>query len=425
MRFVHRVSPVLPRMPSPDSVGQLQAPSKPRRAPIVVLFATVFADLLGFGIVIPFLPMYAARLGVGALKIGLVLSIYSLMQFLAAPILGRISDHIGRRPVIMLGLLGSSVSYIIYGFANSFLWLLISRGVHGVCAGTVSTAQAYVADTTTDSDRAHGMGLIGAAFGLGFVFGPALGGLLGHSSLRVPVFFAAIITFANFIFATISLPESHRRVGKEPFRWDRLLQPLILLPRQLTRHRLARLHLIAFFATLAMAIFETTFALIAPLVYGYSASGVGGLLAFAGVLQAITQGYLLGKLVKRFGEKRLIRVGMILFALGMAPMASFHSSAILLVLLAVLALGYGFGNPAVASLISKVAGHHLQGEALGVNQSALAMARIVGPVIAGLLYDTTGPVAAYVGGALFPIIAMLLAGGIEQTATGEMPRSPG
>jgi multidrug resistance protein len=382
-------------------------------------------DLLGFGIVIPFLPMYAARMGVGAFKIGLVLSIYSLMQLLAAPILGRISDHVGRRPVIMLGLLGSSASYVIYGFADSFAWLMISRGVHGVCAATISTAQAYVADTTTESERAHGMGLIGAAFGLGFVLGPALGGLLGRSSLRVPVFFAAAITFANFIFATLALPESHCHIGVEAFRWRRLVQPLLLLPRQLIRRRLARLHLIAFLATLAMAIFETTFALIAPLVYGYHASGVGGLLAFAGVVQAITQGYLLGKIVERIGEKRIIRIGMILFALGMAPMASFHSSAMLLVLLTVLALGYGFGNPSVASLISKLAGHHLQGEVLGVNQSALALARVVGPIVAGVLYDTTGPVAAYAVGALFPVIAMFLAGGIQQAATGEVPRSPG
>jgi MFS family permease len=412
-------------MSSAESLEQLRVPSKPGRAPLAVLFATVFVDLLGFGIVIPFLPMYAARLGVGAFKIGLVLSIYSLMQFLAAPILGRLSDHVGRRPVIMLGLLGSSVSYVIYGFADSFSWLLISRGVHGACAATISTAQAYVADTTSDAERAHGMGLIGAAFGLGFVLGPALGGLLGHSSLRTPAFFAAGITFANFVFAATSLPESHHRVGEEPFCMNRLLQPLLLLPRQLTRHRLARLHLIAFFATLAMAIFETTFALIAPLVYGYHASGVGALLAFAGVVQAITQGYLLGRMVKRIGEKQLIRIGMVLFALGMAPMASFHSSAILLALLAVLALGYGFGNPAIASLISKLAGHHLQGEALGVNQSALALARIVGPIVAGFLYDTTGPVAAYAGGALFPLIAMLLAGGLPQAATGEVPRLSG
>src|ERR1700682_828317 len=180
-------------------------PTEQRRAALTVLFLTVFIDLLGFGIVIPFLPLYVEQMHVGALVIGLVLSIYSLMQLLCAPVLGRISDHVGRRPIIMLGLLGSAGGYLIYGFAASFAWLLFSRALHGACAATVSTAQAYVADTTDESGRAHGMGMIGAAFGLGFVLGPAIGGLLVHSSLRTPAFFAAALTFANLIFAAMRL----------------------------------------------------------------------------------------------------------------------------------------------------------------------------------------------------------------------------
>src|SRR5258708_5897577 len=146
----------------------------------LILFATVFFDLLGFGIVIPFLPMYAERLGIGAGAIGLLLSAYSITQFIFAPLLGRLSDRIGRRPIIMLGLLGSSLSYLIYGFTDSFAGLLISRAVHGACAATISTAQAYIADTTEESKRAQAMGMIGAAFGLGFVLGPAVGGLPDH-----------------------------------------------------------------------------------------------------------------------------------------------------------------------------------------------------------------------------------------------------
>src|SRR6266446_3656489 len=151
-------------MPNVESLAEAPQSQGRSGAPLTVLFVTVFVDLLGFGIVIPFLPMYAERLQVGAAGIGLILAIYSLMQFLAAPILGRLSDHVGRRPVILLGLLGSSLGYLIYGFASSGLWLLLSRAAHGACAGTVSTAQAYVADTTTDAQRAHGMGMIGAAF---------------------------------------------------------------------------------------------------------------------------------------------------------------------------------------------------------------------------------------------------------------------
>src|SRR5579863_10762515 len=232
-------------MSVPEFLESARSASVRPRAPTAVLFATVFVDLLGFGIVIPFLPMYAARRGIGAFKIGMILSIYSLMQFLAAPILGRISDRVGRRPIIMLGLLGSSVSYLIYGFANSFVWLLLSRGVHGACAATVSTAQAYVADTTTETERTHGMGMIGAAFGLGFVLGPAIGGLLGHSSLRTPAFFAAALTFANLIFAALKLPESHQPDSRVRLSWKRATEPILTLPQRLVRHRLTRLFSIA------------------------------------------------------------------------------------------------------------------------------------------------------------------------------------
>lgn len=378
------------------------------RRSLTILFATVFVDLLGFGIVIPFLPMYVERLGVGAFAIGLILSSYSLMQFLVAPVLGRISDRVGRRPIIMLGLLGSSLSYFIYGFAYSLPILLISRAIHGACAATVSTAQAYVADTTTERERAHGMGMIGAAFGLGFVLGPALGGLLGRSGLRVPVFFAGALTFANLIFAAFALPESHRPTGAVRLQWNLLAEPL-RLPRQLFRHQLARMFLIGFLATFAMVLFEATFALMAPRVYGFTAAGIGGMLAYAGLLQAITQGYLLRKIVGKVGESRLIRIGLLLFALGMAPLATCGSHLLLFGLLAALAIGYGLANPSLLSLISRLGGSEPQGELLGLNQSALAMARIIGPLIAGLLYDVGGPSVVYMSGGAVAVAGLFLA----------------
>ncbi|HKV56280.1 MAG TPA: MFS transporter [Candidatus Binataceae bacterium] len=411
-------------MPSAEPLERARAAQGRGRTPLVVLFLTVFIDLLGFGIVIPFLPMYAARLQIGAFGIGLVLAIYSLMQFLCAPLLGRLSDHIGRRPVIMLGLLGSSLSYVIYGFAGSFGLLMLSRAVHGACAGTVSTAQAYVADTTSESGRAHGMGMIGAAFGLGFVLGPALGGLLGHSHLRVPVFFAAGLTFANLIFAAIALPESHPADPGVELTWSCVIDPVLSLPRQLTSHRLSRWFTIAFLGTFAMAAFETTFALMVPRVYGYGAGGIGGLFAFAGLVQVFTQGYLLRKVVGRAGEPRLIRIGMVAFALGMAPMASVASHALLLILLALLSAGYGLANPSVASLISKYTARDLQGEVLGVNQSALSLARIVGPILAGIGYEMLSPAAAYVGGGVAALIAFALTGGAEAAPDARKERSP-
>jgi MFS transporter, DHA1 family, tetracycline resistance protein len=399
------------------SVEPLTAPppTQQRRAALLVLFLTVFIDLLGFGIVIPFLPMYAQRMHVGALGIGLVLSIYSLMQFLCAPVLGRISDHVGRRPIIMLGLLGSAAGYLIYGFAGSFGWLLFSRAIHGACAATVSTAQAYVADTTDESNRAHGMGMIGAAFGLGFVLGPAIGGILGHASLRTPVFFAATLTFANLIFAAMRLPESHQPDPNSHLDFARLAQPIVTLPRQLLGHHLTGLFTIAFLATFAMAALEATFAIMVPVVYGYGPSGVGGLLAYAGLLQALVQGYLLGKIVKRTGELALIRAGMIMLAIGLIPMASVSTHAILFVALALVAIGYGFASPSIASLISKRTERRLQGEVLGINQSAQSLARIFGPIAAGFAYQTIGPTAAYVGGGLVALCALAMTRDAEGT----------
>jgi MFS family permease len=259
------------------------------------------------------------------------------------------------------------------------------------------------------------MGMIGAAFGLGFVIGPALGGLLGRASLRTPVFFAAALTFANLLFASLALPESHYPEGKLRLRWGSLLEPIRLLPRQLMQHHLSQLFSIAFLGTFAIAVFETTFALMVPRVYGYAAFGIGGLFAFAGLLQALAQGYLLGKVIQRIGELRLIQIGMISFALGIAPMASVSSHALLLVMLALLSVGYGFASPSIASLISKRTERHLQGEVLGINQSALSLARICGPIAGGCVYQLLGPAAAYVGAGLVAILALALTRGLEQS----------
>jgi DHA1 family tetracycline resistance protein-like MFS transporter len=406
-------------MPTPEEAQSAAlAAATPGRASRLILYGAVFFDLLGFGIVIPFLPMYAKRLGVGAGAIGLILASYSIMQFICAPLLGQLSDRIGRRPVILLGLIGSSVSYVLYAFAGSFVGLLISRAVHGACAGTISTAQAYVADTTEESKRAHAMGMIGACFGLGFVLGPALGGALGGTTgLRTPVLLAAALTFANFIFAALRLPESHHPAqiapggaGARPrFHW----RPVLL--HDLHRHRkTAPLLVTAFMLTLAIAALEATFALTVPAVYGYAAAGVGGLLAFAGLMQALAQGYLVRKLVPRTGELPLLIVGAAMFALGLAPLGSWSSHAALYGMLVLIAMGYGFGSTAVATLISRRTTHELQGEALGLNQSVLSLARIVGPLAAGVIYADMGPAAPYIGAACVATLAMLLAAGLNR-----------
>lgn len=408
-------------MSAPEQAYPAAAAATPGRASRLILFAAVFFDLLGFGIVIPFLPMYARRLGVGAGAIGLILAAYSIMQFICAPLLGQLSDRIGRRPVILLGLLGSSVSYVVYAFAGSFIGLLISRAVHGACAATISTAQAYVADTTEESRRAHALGMIGAAFGLGFVLGPALGGALGGTtSLRTPVLLAAALTFANFVFAAIKLPESRpvqaaqRGTGaRTSVRW----RPVLL--HGLGRHReTAPLFAVAFMLTLAIAALEATFALTVPAVYGYAAAGVGGLLAFAGVMQALAQGYLVGKLVPRTGESRLLVAGAAMFALGLAPLGSWSSHAALFAMLTLIAMGYGFGSTSVAALISRRTARELQGEALGLNQSVLSLARIAGPLAGGVIFAAMGPAAPYLAAACAATLATVLAAGINSRQAG-------
>lgn len=389
--------------PAPGAGGASQA----------VLFLTVLVDLLGFGIVIPFLPLFAHQMGVGAAGVGLVLAVYSLTQLLFAPVLGKLSDRVGRRPIIMLGLFGSAAGYLIYGFAATFFELLASRVVHGACAATVATAQAYVADTTSESERAGGMGMIGAAFGLGFVLGPAIGGLLGHRGLRLPVFFASGLSVLNLILAAIFLPEPQRPAPRTRFELRRIFEPLASLPRTLANRTFSSLFGLAFLFTFAFAALEATFALMVARVYGYGALGVGGLLAFAGLLQAAAQGYLLGKIVRRTGEARLIRAGALAMACGLAPLAIISSHALLFVLLGLVAIGYGFSSPSVASLLSRGAGSHAQGEVLGANQSALSMARILGPIFGGLAYQFISPATPYVGGAALMVAALLLTRGLE------------
>ncbi len=404
-------------MTSLEASKQEPRSRQPGASARLILFITVFVDLLGFGIVIPLLPMFASKLGISFAGIGAIMAVYSLAQFIFAPILGRISDRIGRRPVIMLGLLGSSIGYLIYGFAGSFIGLFLSRAVHGACAATISTAQAYIADTTDESSRARGMGMIGAAFGLGFVIGPAIGGVLGRSDLRLPGFFAAALTFANLIFAAMRLPESHEPEPGARIDASVIVAPIRDLPNQLFTHHLSRLFSVAFLTTFALAAFETTFAIMIPRVYGYGATGIGTLLAFAGLIQALTQGYLLGKIVKRIGELRVLTIGIILFAIGLAPMANLPTPSTLLFALALLSIGYGFASPAIASLISKRTERALEGEALGINQSASSMARILGPLAGGLAYAALGASAPYVGGAIVAFMAFILARGLEESAS--------
>jgi multidrug resistance protein len=377
-----------------------------KRSPLVILFVTVFIDLIGFGIVLPLLPFYAQHFGANALLVGLLSTSFSLMQLLFAPVWGRLSDLVGRRPVILVGLFGSSISYLTFALAPSLTILFLSRILAGIAGANISTAQAYIADSTQPENRAKGMGLIGAAYGLGFTVGPAIGGILSQYGYAVPAFLASALALANFGAAWWLLPES-RNPSEVTYRiqrglnWQRLRTGL--------QHPELGVFLILFFiATFAFANLEATFALMTARKFGFDARANGYLFAYIGVLITVVQGGLTGRLAKRFGERRLISVGLfcMIFGLGLLPYSLGLKS--LLLVLVLLVGGQGSTNPSISSLISQSASTEDQGGILGVAQSLASLARILGPIWGGFTFDALGFQYPYLTGSLFMAVAFSL-----------------
>src|SRR2546426_4425616 len=286
-----------------------------KRSPLLVIFVTVFIDLIGFGIVIPVLPYYAegSRFGATPREVGLLFASYSVMQLIFSPVLGRLSDKHGRRPILLISLLGTCLGFVILGFATTLWMLFLGRIIDGISGGNISTAQAYIADVTTKEDRAKGMGLVGAAFGLGFVFGPAIGGILSHWGIGVPFFFAAGLAFANAVLLYFTLPETvtpdhPARVSAAGGRdWHEVM-------KSLKQPKLGFVLTIYFLFIVAFSIMTTTFSLFTMFRFGYDASHTGYLFAYVGIIGAMIQGGLIGRLVKRFGELPLVVVGALFFA---------------------------------------------------------------------------------------------------------------
>src|SRR5947199_692368 len=286
-----------------------------KRSPLLVIFITVFIDLVGFGIVIPVLPFYAegTKFGATPREVGLLFASYSVMQLIFAPVLGRLSDKYGRRPVLLISLIGTSLGFLILGFATTLWMLFLGRIIDGISGGNISTAQAYIADVTTKEDRAKGMGLIGAAFGLGFVFGPAIGGILSRWGINVPFLFAGGLAFANAILLYFALPETvtadhpSRASAAAGRGWRQLLESL-------RNPRLGFVLTIYFLSIVAFSIMTATFSLFMMFRLGYDAFHNGWVFAFVGIISAVIQGGLIGRLVKRFGAPLLIIVGALLFS---------------------------------------------------------------------------------------------------------------
>lgn len=373
-------------------------------SPVTIIFLTVFIDLIGFGIIIPLMPFYAETFGATALTVGLLSTSFSLMQFVFAPFWGRLSDRVGRRPVILIGLFGSFVSYLAFGLATSLPLLFVARIFAGIAGANISTAQAYMADVTTPENRARGMGLVGAAFGLGFIFGPAIGGFMSRYGYAAPSFFASALSLANFAAAWFLLPESLKTVGVERRKHSRM----DALRVAATRPGVPALLLMFFIVTAAFSAFEATFALFSEKRFGYNATSIGYVFAYVGVVLSVVQGGLVGRVVKRFGERRVVVPAILTLAIGLALIPAAYSLPMLLVSCGLLAVGMGFNSPSISALISKLSHADEQGSVLGVSQSMASLGRILGPVWGGYVYDHFGTVAPYLAASGLMLVACVI-----------------
>ncbi len=378
------------------------------RAPLTILFLTVFLDLVGFGIVIPLLPLYAERFGASAMAVVWLVAIYSLMQFVFAPWWGQLSDRVGRRPVLLVGLFGSALSYLAFGLAGSLAVLFLARALAGFMGANIGVAQAYVADVTAPEDRARGMGMIGAAFGLGFIFGPAIGGGLAHFGPSVPFLAAGALALVNGLLALRWLPESRPVAARPSVAQPGLGARFRALRHFSARERVGALFGVFFLLTFAFAALEATFSLWADRRWEFSPSGVAYLFAYIGVLITVVQGVLVGPLVRRLGERRLAVWGSAALAAGLFAIPAAPSIAWLAAALALLAFGQGTTIPAISSLISRSAPSGEQGRLLGVSQSLSALGRVLGPLWGGLAFARVSIGAPYVGGALVVALALLV-----------------
>jgi multidrug resistance protein len=382
-------------------------PAPSSRSPLVVLLLAVFIDLMGFGIVIPLLPIYAEQMHASPFAAGALIAVYSLMQLLFAPVWGRISDRVGRRPVLLVSLTGSALSYVLLAGAWSLGALFVARLLAGMAGANIPVAQAYIADVTTGPERARGMGLIGAAFGLGMVIGPAIGGGLSLVGPRVPECFAAGLCLLNVAIAARRLPESlpptARRVAS--FR-----HPLSLgsLREAIARPGAAALLTIFFLVTAAFAVLEGTFSLAAA-HHGYTAAEVDGLWLYMGVVAVVVQGWLVGRLARRVAERVLVVAGTFALLLGFLWISFAGVANGLLAALAFVVVGQGLASPSLSSLISKTVESHAHGEVLGVSQSLSAGARVLGPTGGGFLFNRFDARAGFVAAAACGLGALVVA----------------
>jgi MFS transporter, DHA1 family, tetracycline resistance protein len=372
-----------------------------KNKPLASIFLIVFIDLLGFGLILPLLPYYAESFGASDTVVGLLVASYAAAQLVGAPLLGRLSDRFGRRPILLVSLLGTLLSFMLLGFAKTLLVLFAARIFDGITGGNISVAQAYIADVTDEKSRAKGLGMIGAAFGLGFIFGPATGGFLSQWGYAVPAFVAAGLVTVNLLMVYLWLPESltpEKRAEiaqkeKPKFTFAALLAAL-------KRPFSGSLLITRFFFGLAFAIFQTIFSLYALRRFNLEAQQTGYILTYVGVLSVIVQGGLVGKLSERFREDWLITVSVGLMALSLLGWAFVPSVTMLLVVLAPIALAGGILNTVVSSALTKTVQPQEIGGILGLSASIESLTRVIAPTLGGFLLERMGAWSPGVFGAI-------------------------
>ena len=376
------------------------------------LFLIVFSNLLGFGIIIPLLPYYAENFGANPNEVTLLMASYSLMQLIFSPILGRISDIYGRKKILIFCLIGSAISYLFLYFATNFVLVLFARSVAGLFGSTTAIANAYITESTSSANRSKGMGLIGAAFGLGLVFGPVIGGYFGGGDInnidyKTPFFFAFIVATISFILANFILIEPKKRnkqfVSMNFLDLFKDLLNLFKIPSLLFL-------ITAFFiVTFSFAGFETTFALWTERAMNWASKQTGYAFTFTALLVAIIQGVFIGKLTKKFGELKLLIVSCFLMLLGLFFITwSEQNLYYLIIALGTLGISVGLGNPSLNSLISKNLNKNIVGASFGVIQSVGSLARILSPLLMGNLFYFFGMNSPYNFGAFLMLFLLFL-----------------
>ncbi len=377
------------------------------RTPLTLIFLTVFIDLLGFGILIPILPTFATvELHLNETTIGFIVAVYSLVQFVFNPIFGKLSDKYGRRPLIIISLFLNAVGYVIFAFTHSFLMLTLSRVIAGIGGSSIGVAQAYIADVTTKENRSKGMGMIGAAFGLGFVFGPLIGGLLSKYGYVVTGFGSAVFSFSAFLLTLLFLPESNLK-REEFHKLKRKIFDIKSLKTVFDNPASALMIALFFIITFSMANIYGTFPILGYKIYKFSDLQNGYMFGILGLFSAIVQGGLINYLEKFFGPKKLLIGGSVLmmFGLGLMPYGiSFPGLAFVVVIFAV---GTSILQPTVLSLLSVITPDNEQGMALGVNQSLSSLARVFGPFWGGFSFEFLGYQWPFLTGAAFTAIVVL------------------